>query len=67
MGMPMPCKKAAKSRVMEPMNGGAMMPVGSGASATDKRRARGAMISKLMKEHGMSLGEASRHLKEHGA
>lgn len=33
--------------------------IGSGS-----RSARGAMVSKLMKEHGMSLGEASRYLKE---
>lgn len=32
-----------------------------------KRAIRGAAISKLMKEHGMTLGEASRHLKEHGS
>lgn len=46
--------------------------VGSGkkrrakAGASDKRKARGAMISKLMKEKGMSLGEASKHIKEKG-
>jgi hypothetical protein len=28
--------------------------------------ARGAMVSKLMKEQGMSLGEASRYIKENG-
>nr|WPF46804.1 MAG: hypothetical protein [Lake Baikal virophage 12] len=28
--------------------------------------ARGAMVSKLMKEQGMSLGEASRYIKQHG-
>lgn len=33
---------------------------------SDKRRARGAMVSKLMKEKGMSLAEASKHIKEHG-
>jgi hypothetical protein len=32
-----------------------------------KRAARGAAISKLMKETGMSLPEASRYLKEHGS
>ena len=36
------------------------------ASASDARRKRGAMVSKLMKEHGMTLGEASKHIKEHG-
>jgi len=34
------------------------------ASANDKRKLRGQMISKLMKKHGMTLGEASRHIKE---
>ena len=34
--------------------------IGSGA-----RSARGAMVSKLMKEKGTSLGEASRYIKEH--
>lgn len=40
--------------------------IGNGM-AGGKRAVRGAAISKLMKEHGMTLGEASRHLKEHGA
>jgi len=40
--------------------------IGNGMSG-GKRAARGAAISKLMKEHGMTLGEASRHLKEHGS
>lgn len=35
-------------------------PAGSGKG---KRGARGAMVAKLMKEKGMSLGEASRALK----
>jgi len=35
------------------------------AGPSDKRRARGAAVSRLMKQ-GMSLGEASRHIKEHG-
>lgn len=30
------------------------------------RSARGALVSKLMKQHGMTLGEASRHIKENG-
>lgn len=30
------------------------------------RAARGAAISKLMKEKGMTLGQASKHIKEHG-
>jgi hypothetical protein len=36
------------------------------ASPSDARRRRGQAVSKLMKEQGMSLGEASRHIKEHG-
>lgn len=32
--------------------------------STDKRKLRGAMISKLMKSKGMTLGEASKHIKE---
>jgi len=51
---------------------GEEMMVGSGkkkrrpAGPNDARRRRGAMVSKLMKEQGMSLAEASRHIKEHG-
>lgn len=37
-----------------------------GGAKSDKRKARGAMVSKLMKEKGMSLGEASKYIKEHG-
>lgn len=37
------------------------------ASASDARRARGAMVSKLMKEEGMTLGQASKYIKEHGS
>lgn len=33
---------------------------------SDARKKRGAMMSKLMKEHGMSLGEASKYIKEKG-
>jgi hypothetical protein len=32
-----------------------------------KRAQRGAMISKLMKEKGMTLPQASKYLKEHGS
>jgi hypothetical protein len=35
------------------------------AGAGDKRKRRGQLISKLMKEKGMSLGEASKHIKQH--
>lgn len=36
------------------------------AGPDDARRKRGAMVSKLMREKGMSLAEASRHIKQHG-
>jgi hypothetical protein len=42
------------------------MTGGAKAKAPRKPSARGAMISKLMKEKGMTLGQASKHLKEHG-
>lgn len=46
---------------------GAISGAGSGAKsggATDKRKVRGALISKLMKEKGMTLAQASKHIKE---
>jgi hypothetical protein len=36
------------------------------AAPSDARRKRGAMVSKLMREEGMTLGEASKHIKMHG-
>jgi hypothetical protein len=36
------------------------------ASEGDARKLRGAAVSRLMKEKGMTLGEASKHIKEHG-
>lgn len=36
------------------------------AGPDDARRKRGQMVSKLMKEQGMTLAEASRHIKQHG-
>jgi hypothetical protein len=38
---------------------------GAGAAGAGKRAARGAKISALMREHGMTLGQASKYLKEH--
>jgi hypothetical protein len=32
----------------------------------DKRKARGQLVSKLMKQHGLSLAEASKMIKEKG-
>jgi hypothetical protein len=40
---------------------GAAAPAGAG-----KRSARGAAVSRVMREKGMSLAEASRYIKEHG-
>jgi hypothetical protein len=51
---------------------GSALPAGAGlagagpVAGAGKRSARGQMISKLMKEKGMSLPEASRFLKENG-
>jgi hypothetical protein len=57
-------------RVVGGMNTGAYEGEGKKAKRVvgcgDKRRTRGELISKLMKEHGMTLGEASKHIKEHG-
>jgi hypothetical protein len=45
----------------EEVKGGRRAP----ASAGDKRKKRGALISKLMRQNNMTLGEASKHIKEH--
>ncbi len=42
---------------------GGAMPMEKAAKRSSQR---GQMISKLMKEHGMTLGQASKHLKENG-
>lgn len=36
------------------------------AGVSDARKKRGDEVSRLMREKGMSLGEASKHIKEHG-
>lgn len=36
------------------------------AGANDARKKRGAEVSRLMREKGMTLGQASKHIKEHG-
>jgi len=36
------------------------------ASPSDARRKRGQEVSRLMKQEGMTLGQASKHIKEHG-
>lgn len=38
----------------------------SGGMKVDKRKLRGAAMSRLMKENGMSLGEAAKYIKQHG-
>ena len=53
------------------MSGGAApgVPVVGGKAKrapSDARKRRGALMSRLMKEKGMSLGEASKYIKEHG-
>jgi hypothetical protein len=58
----------------EPMEGGRVRVAGAGkkkcatggAVSGGARAMRGAAISKLMREQGMTLGQASKHLKEHG-
>jgi hypothetical protein len=37
----------------------------AGAGVSDARKRRGQAVSRLMREEGMSLGEASKYLKEH--
>jgi hypothetical protein len=49
------------------MSGGAHCVGGKKTRApSEARKARGAMVSKLMREKGMTLGEASKYIKEHG-
>jgi hypothetical protein len=40
---------------------------GGAYTGGDARKARGQMVSSLMREKGMTLGEASRYIKENGA
>lgn len=47
--------------------GGGSAGGGRAGGAKRKPSARGMMVSKLMKEKGMTLPEASRYLKEHGS
>lgn len=55
-----------ESRVRDEETKGCGKKTRKPAGPSDKRRARGAMVSKLMKEQGMTLAEASRHIKQHG-
>jgi hypothetical protein len=56
-----------KSKHGKGMSGGFGTGAYEGQGKMDKRKARGAMISKLMKEKGMSLAEASKYIKQHGS
>jgi len=38
----------------------------SGGMVNDRRSARASLVRKIMKEHGVSLPEASKYIKEHG-
>jgi hypothetical protein len=38
----------------------------SGGLVRDRRSARASLVKKIMKEHGVSLPEASKYIKEHG-
>lgn len=47
-------------------SGGGVKSGGAKSGGTDKRKVRGMLIKKLMKEKGMTLPEASKHIKENG-
>jgi hypothetical protein len=49
------------------MAGAGKLTIAHGEGKPKRSNARGQMISKLMKEKGMTLPEASRYLKDHGA
>lgn len=49
-----------------PAGAGNLHIVHEGMGKPKRASARGQMVSKLMKEKGMTLGEASRYIKEHG-
>ena len=48
------------------LNTGAGKKTRAKAGASDARKKRGAEVSRLMREKGMTLGQASKHIKEHG-
>jgi len=48
------------------LNTGAGKKTRAKAGPSDARKKRGAEISRLMREKGMTLGQASKHIKEHG-
>jgi len=43
-----------------------MLAAGRKTTGHDKRTSRGLLIRKLMQQHGFSLAEASRYIKEKG-
>jgi hypothetical protein len=49
------------------IEGGGQLTIHHGEGKPKRTNARGQMISKLMKERGMTLPEASRYIKEHGS
>lgn len=61
MGRKMPKQEVAEMSSSESEEEEKMICKGG---ASNKRKARGALVSKLMREKGMSLAEASRYIKE---
>jgi hypothetical protein len=53
-----------RMKTREQLEGGAKRK--HATNPNDARKRRGAEVSRLMREQGMSLGEASKHVKEHG-
>lgn len=58
--------EAIKARRMGDMARDVEQAKVEGSGKVDKRKMRGSAISRLMKEKGMTLGEASKYVKEHG-
>lgn len=72
VGMGMTCSSNAGSGKLQithddDMAGAGKLSITHGEGKPKRTNARGQMISKLMKEKGMTLPEASRYLKEHGS
>jgi len=56
-------------RPMDPMTPritGLKKPMASKATGYGRKSARGAIVAQVMKEHGLSLPQASKYVKEHG-
>jgi hypothetical protein len=72
VGMGMTCSTNVGSGKLkithsDEMAGAGKLSIQHGEGKPKRTNARGQMISKLMKEKGMTLPEASRYLKEHGS